>query len=129
MTEVRIRSRLFIRVSKEENPERPALTRGALEMIVLRLLQECPDHGFGISRRLSEVSGEWLQLEEGTLYPCLYRMEQRGWVRSEVSVSDNNRRARYYSVTAEGRKELGRQVEFWRQFSGVVEDVLKRGGR
>ena len=114
-------------MSKEKQPEKGPLLRGALELLVLRVLESEPDHGFGISRRLSDLSKDWLQLEEGSLYPCLYRMEERGWVRSEVSASHNNRRARYYRLTDSGKDELRRQTDNWRLFSEVVGTVLKRG--
>jgi len=113
-------------LSKEER-EKATLLRGTLELLVLRILESEADHGFGISRRLGELSGDWLQVDEGSLYPCLYRMEERGWVRSKVLPSENNRRARYYSLTGSGRDELRRQTGNWLRLSGVVSTVLKRG--
>jgi transcriptional regulator len=109
-----------------EQPKAPLL-RGALEMLVLRILEREPRHGFGISRRLADLSEEWLKVDEGSLYPCLYRMEERGWIRSKVSASENNRRARYYTLTESGKEELRRQTGNWRQLSQVVGTVLKRG--
>ncbi len=82
-------------------------------------------HGHGVSQRLKILSDEWLDLEEGSLYPCLYRMEKRGWIRSQPGVSENNRRARFYSLTDTGRKQLHTEQEGWRKFSNVVESVLK----
>jgi transcriptional regulator len=112
-------------MSKEGIGQRGTLLRGALDLLVLRLLSRGPQHGFGISRMLSELSQDWLQVEEGSLYPCLYRMEERGWVKSSVSSSENNRRARYYELTGKGSKELRRQIQNWREFSDVVDAVLE----
>ena len=110
-------------MSREEAGRRTFL-RGALDLLVLRVLARGPQHGFGISRILSELSQDWLQIEEGSLYPCLYRLEERGWVKSSVSSSENNRRARYYELTRKGSEELRREIQNWREFSNVVETVL-----
>ncbi|HKE29087.1 MAG TPA: PadR family transcriptional regulator [Bryobacteraceae bacterium] len=112
-------------MSKEESGERGTFLRGALDLLVLRVLARGPQHGFGITKVLSELSQDWLQLEEGSLYPCLYRMEERGWVKSCVSSSENNRRARYYELTRKGGEELRRQIQNWREFSNVVDTVLE----
>lgn len=112
-------------MSREEIGQRGTLLRGALDLLVLRVLSRGPQHGFGISRMLSELSQDWLQLEEGSLYPCLYRMEERGWVKSSISSSENNRRARYYELTRKGNEELRRQTQNWREFSNVVDAVLE----
>ena len=114
-------------MSREAEGQRSFFLRGTLDLLVLRILASGPKHGYAISRRLCELSQEWLQLEEGSLYPCLYRMEERGWIRSELMVSENKRRARYYRLTASGEDELRTQSGMWRQFSGVVETVLKKG--
>jgi transcriptional regulator len=110
---------------KEEIGQRGTLLRGALDLLVLRVLSSGPQHGFGISKALSEASKDWLQLEEGTLYPCLYRMEERGWVKSSISSSENNRRARYYELTRKGNEEMRRQTRNWHEFSSVVDAVLE----
>jgi transcriptional regulator len=110
---------------KEESGERGTILRGALDLLVLRVLARGRQHGFGITKMLSELSQDWLQLEEGSLYPCLYRMEERGWVKSFVSSSENNRRARYYELTRKGGEELRRQIQNWREFSNVVDSVLE----
>lgn len=101
------------------------IPQGTLHLLVLRVLAAGPQHGHGISQRLAALSDKWLQLEEGSLYPCLYRMERRGWIRSQQGVSENNRRARFYSLTDTGRKQLRAEQEGWRKFSSVVESVLK----
>jgi len=110
-------------MSREEAGRRTFL-RGALDLLVLRVLARGPQHGFGITKMLSELSRDWLQIEEGSLYPCLYRLEERGWVKSSVSSSENNRRARYYELTRKGSEELRREIQNWREFSNVVEAVL-----
>jgi transcriptional regulator len=110
-------------MSREEAGRRTFL-RGALDLLVLRVLARGPRHGFAITKMLSELSRDWLQIEEGSLYPCLYRLEERGWVKSSVSSSENNRRARYYELTRKGSEELRRQIQNWREFSNVVEAVL-----
>ena len=96
-------------MSREEAGRRTFL-RGALDLLVLRVLARGPQHGFGITKMLSELSRDWLQIEEGSLYPCLYRLEERGWVKSSVSSSENNRRARYYELTRKGSEELRREL-------------------
>jgi transcriptional regulator len=110
-------------MSREEAGSRTFL-KGALDLLVLRVLARGPQHGFDITKMLSELSRDWLQIEEGSLYPCLYRLEERGWVKSSVSSSENNRRARYYELTRKGSEELRRQIRNWREFSNVVEAVL-----
>ena len=110
-------------MSREEAGRRTVL-RGALDLLELRVLARGPQHGFGITKMLSELSRDRLQIEEGSLYPCLYRLEERGWVKSSVSSSENNRRARYYELTRKGSEELRRQIQNWREFSNVVEAVL-----
>src|SRR5690349_6905841 len=107
--------------------DKGTLFQGTLDLLVLRILAGGPKHGFAISRRLSELSNDWLQVDEGSLYPCLYRMEERGFVRSEVLLSENKRRARYYTITDRGEEELERRAENWRQLSGLVAAVLKKG--
>lgn len=111
-------------MSREEEAGRRTFLKGALDLLVLRVLARGPQHGFGITKMLSELSRDWLQIEEGSLYPCLYRLEERGWVKSSVSSSENNRRARYYELTRKGSEELRRQIRNWREFSNVVEAVL-----
>jgi transcriptional regulator len=115
-------------MSKGVKPaDKGALLQGTLDLMVLRIVASGPKHGFAISRRLSELSDAWLQVDEGSLYPCLYRLEQRGCLRSEVSPSENNRRARYYTITKAGEDELQTKSENWRQLTGVVSAVLKKG--
>ena len=98
---------------------------GTLDMLVLKSLAAGPAHGYGISVHLHRLSADVLQVEEGSLYPALYRMEQRGWIESEWGVSENNRRARYYRLTPSGRKQLRAETESWRVLALAVERILE----
>lgn len=103
------------------------LPQGTLDLLVLRVLQVGEMHGWGIARRLSLVSRDALQLEEGTLYPALYRMEAKGWIAGTWKQSENNRRAKYYRLTRAGRKQLETQKQTWERLAGVIADVLQNG--
>jgi len=99
--------------------------QGTLDLLVLQTLRSLgPLHGFGIARRLQQVSDDMLQLNQGTLYPALVRLEQRGWIRSKWGVSENNRRARFYSLTRSGTKQLAREAEDWHRMSAVIGRIL-----
>jgi transcriptional regulator len=99
---------------------------GTLDLLVLKTLDTLgPMHGFGIAQRIQQVSEELLQLNQGTLYPALLRLEQRGWIASQWGVSENNRRAKYYSLTRAGRKQLREEVESWERMSAVINRLLK----
>ena len=104
---------------------RSELLQGTLEMLVLKTLSLEPMHGWGVSCRLREISGEVFDVNQGSLYPALQRMLRRGWIASEWRVSDNNRRARYYQLTREGRRQLEAQVVDWQRTSGAVNRVLR----
>ena len=113
-------------MSNEVEPARIALLQGTLNLLVLRSLVAGPLHGYAISRRLAELSDDWLSVDEGSLYPCLYRMERKGWIRSEPGRSENNRRARFYSLTDLGVEQLGAEQEAWQQLQRAVSRVLRR---
>jgi transcriptional regulator len=98
---------------------------GALDMLVLKTLDAGPRHGYGISVRLHQLSVDVLSVEEGSLYPALYRMEQRGWISSSWGVSENNRRARYYALTRAGRRQLKAETDSWERLTGAVARVLE----
>ena len=100
------------------------LPQGTLDLLVLRVLSAGEMHGWGIAQRLSIISKDALQLQEGTLYPALYRMEAKGWIQSEWAASENNRRAKYYKLTKVGRKQLEAQKESWDRLAAVVAQVL-----
>ena len=101
------------------------LLQGTLDMLILRALQNEPMHGFGISVRIRQMSDEVLQVEQGSLYPALYRLEDKGWIKADWGVSENNRRARFYSLTAAGRKQLTAETANWKQVSAAINLVLK----
>ncbi len=103
------------------------LPQGTLELLVLRVLSGGEMHGWGIAQRLSLVSNDALQLQEGTLYPALYRMEAKGWIESEWAASENNRRAKYYRLTKVGRRQLEAQKQSWDRLTAVVAQVMQKG--
>jgi transcriptional regulator len=102
------------------------LPQGTLDLLVLRVLSAGEMHGWGIAQRLRVVSNEALQLQEGTLYPALYRMEARGWIESEWATSDSNRRAKYYRLTKVGRKRLTMEHESWNRLTAIVNQVMQK---
>ncbi|HUR57450.1 MAG TPA: PadR family transcriptional regulator [Opitutaceae bacterium] len=110
-------------MAKEPTP--PELLQGTLDMLILKALQHEPMHGFGISVRIRQMSAEVLQVEQGSLYPALYRLEDQGWIKSEWGVSDNNRKAKFYSLTAAGRKQLNAETANWDRVSAAINLILK----
>jgi transcriptional regulator len=105
--------------------DREGVLQGTLDMLVLRAVQIEPMHGWGIAERLEQWSEQILQLGQGTLYPALYRLERQGLIDSKWRVTENNRRARYYSLTAAGRRHLARELESWQRLSRAINLVLK----
>jgi transcriptional regulator len=101
------------------------ILRGTLDLLILKTLGLEPMHGWGISQRLEQFSRGVLEVNQGSLYPALQRLEQKGWVDSEWRTSENNRRARYYRLTSSGRRALSTETESWRRYVGVVELILK----
>jgi PadR family transcriptional regulator PadR len=100
--------------------------QGTLDLLVLKTLDSMgPMHGFGIAIRIQQVSEDLLQLNQGTLYPALLRLEQRGWIASKWGVSENNRKAKYYSLTRVGRKQLEKEAESWGRMSAMINRVLR----
>src|SRR5438045_4212570 len=107
---------------KNDNAEKVDLLQGTLILLVLRTLEALgPLHGYGIARRIEQISKDMLQLNQGTLYPALLRMEQEGWIASKWGASEKNRKARFYSITAAGRKRLAKETEDWRRMSSTIE--------
>jgi transcriptional regulator len=99
--------------------------QGTLDLLVLKTLaSQGPMHGYAITLRIEQISDSVLRLEEGSLYPALHRMTQSGWLKSEWGASENNRRARYYSVTAAGRRQLAEEERSWAELTGAVARVL-----
>jgi len=99
--------------------------QGSLNLLILKTLSRGPLHGYGIANHIQQISREVLQVEEGSLYPALHRMEQEGWIVSEWAVSDTNRRVRYYKLTARGRRQLAQEESEWNQVTAAVTRVLK----
>ena len=104
---------------------RSDVLQGTLDLMVLKTLDTLGSmHGYGISQRIQQVSSQMLQLNQGTLYPALLRLEQKGWIAAKWGVSDNNRRAKFYSLTRAGRRQLAREAEDWRRIVDVMGRVL-----
>jgi PadR family transcriptional regulator, regulatory protein PadR len=100
------------------------LPQGTLDLLILRSLQFGPNHGWAIAERIQQVSKEVLQVQQGSLYPSLHRLERRGWVKAEWGASENNRRAKFYELTRAGRKQLDAETETWRKLTIAVGQVL-----
>ena len=105
-------------------PQTDAL-RGSLDLLVLKTLSLAPMHGWGISQRVQQISGGVLEVNQGSLYPALQRLEKAGLITSAWGTTDNNRQARYYTLTAAGRRALGAELESWRRFAAGLETVLR----
>ena len=100
--------------------------QGTLALMILKTLETMgPQHGFGIARRIEQMSGDTIQLNHGTVYPALVRLEQQGWIKARWGTSDNNRRAKYYSITPRGLKRVTAEADRWIRIAGVVERFLK----
>ncbi|MBI4663969.1 MAG: PadR family transcriptional regulator [Verrucomicrobia bacterium] len=104
--------------------EKTDLLQGTLDMLILKALQLGPMHGFGISVLIRQMSKEVLQVEQGSLYPALYRLEAQGWISSEWGVSENNRKAKFYRLTPNGRKQLLEERSNWERLSTAINLVL-----
>ena len=106
--------------------EKADLLQGTLDILVLRTLASMgPLHGYGVARRIEQVSGHTLVLNQGTIYPALLRLEQRGWLGCSWGVSENNRRARFYSITRKGRAQLARATESWQRVAATMDRFLE----
>ena len=100
--------------------------QGTLDLMILKTLETMgPLHGYGIARRLEQISGDMMKLNQGTVYPALLRLEQRGWIGSKWGTSDNNRRAKYYSITRTGQKQLTAETENWERLTGMMARLLR----
>src|SRR5260370_39844722 len=110
-------------------PPRGEVLQGTLDLIDLQTLHAMgPLHGYGIAQRSQQVSEDLLKLNQGTLYPALLRLEQRGWITSKWGISDNNRKAKYYSLTRSGRKQLAAEAESWERMAGIIARLLGAEG-
>src|SRR6184192_509509 len=110
-------------------PDKSEVLQGTLDLMILKTLEALgPLHGYGIARRIEQLSEEVLQLNEGTVYTSLLRLQQQGWISSSWGSSENNRKARFYSMTKAGRKQLLEETENWERISGVIGRVLEAEG-
>lgn len=100
------------------------LLQGTLDMLVLKAVSLGPLHGYGVLLRIQQISGNRLEVQQGSLYPALYRLEHEGWIAGDWGQSENNRRARYYSLTEAGRRRLETETKKWNEFAGVVGIIL-----
>jgi len=110
--------------TRDDRPDREALLQGTLDLLILRILALGAYHGQGIARAIEQQSRETLLVDHGSLYPALQRLEDRGWVRAEWGTSENNRRARFYELTAAGKKQLRVEVSRWQRIANAVGHVL-----
>ena len=101
------------------------IPQGTLDMLILQILSIGPAHGYAVAQRLDQISRAVVQVNQGSLYPALHRLEKKGWIDSEWAVSENNRRAKYYRLTTAGRRQLGRETEDWARFAGAVDLILR----
>ena len=102
-----------------------SLPQGTLDLLILRTLALEPQHGWAISERVQQISKDVLQIQQGSLYPALHRLERRGWVKAHWGTSDNNRRAKYYELTQSGRKQLEAEKTAWRKLTAAVAQILE----
>ncbi|MGE5243001.1 MAG: PadR family transcriptional regulator [Betaproteobacteria bacterium] len=105
-------------------PRQLELLQGTLDMLILKAVSLGPLHGYGILLRIKQVSKERLEVQQGSLYPALYRLEHQGWIASEWGASDNNRRARYYRLTAAGKRRLQQETDNWNRMAEVIAGIL-----
>ena len=105
--------------------QRTDLLQGTLDLLVLKTLQSGPTHGWDIAQRIRQVSREVLQVNQGSLYPALHRLEAQGWIDSEWGASENNRRAKFYRLTPAGRRQLAAEAEDWERFAGAISLILQ----
>jgi PadR family transcriptional regulator len=116
---------VFISVTEVSAMSKPKdVVQGTLDLLILKILALEPMHGWAISQRLKQVSGDVLQVSDGSLYPALHKLEQEGWIKAEWGPSDNNRRAKYYALTRLGRKELEKEAANWNRLSAAISQVV-----
>lgn len=106
-------------------PEKSDLLQGTLDLLILKTLALSEMHGFGISQRIQQMSKDVLQVQQGSLYPALHRLEMRGWIRAKWGVSEHNRRARFYQLTPAGRRQLQAETSNWERLSAAVSGILQ----
>ncbi len=101
------------------------LPQGTLDLLILRTVALEPQHGWAISERIQQISSDVLQIQQGSLYPALHRLERRGWIKAHWGTSENNRRAKYYALTPKGRKQLEEEEDAWRKLAAAIAQVLE----
>jgi transcriptional regulator len=126
LTSDRNRSEAIVEYQGEEMPTPTDLLQGTLDLLILKTLALEPIHGWGIAQRIQQVSKDVLQIGQGSLYPALYRLEYKGWIKSDWGNSENNRRAKFYRLTAAGRKQLETELATWDRLSAAIALVLGR---
>jgi PadR family transcriptional regulator, regulatory protein PadR len=109
----------------EKTPRGGELVQGTLDMLILKTLTRGPQHGYGIAQTIRQTSEEVLRVEEGSLYPALHRLEVDGWIDAEWGVSANNRRAKFYRLTARGRKQLAKEADNWERLARAIAQVME----
>jgi PadR family transcriptional regulator, regulatory protein PadR len=107
-------------------PQSTDLLQGTVDLLILQTLALAPMHGWGVAQRIQQLSKDVLQIGQGSLYPALYRLEYKGWIRSEWQITENNRRAKYYRLTRTGRKQLVAELAAWDRLSSAIASVLGR---
>ena len=107
------------------NKAKSDLLQGTLDMLILKTLALEPAHGWGIAQRIQQISRDVLQVNQGSLYPALYRLEHQGWIASEWGTSENNRKAKFYRLTQEGRRQLDAETENWERVSAAIDRILE----
>jgi len=105
--------------------EKSDLLQGTLDMLILKIVELGPVHGYGIAQRIRQISKEVLQVQQGSLYPALHRLEKRGWLAAEWGESDNGRQAKFYKLSAKGRKQLTSEESNWNRLAGAVGQILQ----
>jgi transcriptional regulator len=105
------------------------IPQGTLDMLILQIVSLDPAHGYGIAQRLEQISRSVVQVNQGSLYPALHRLEQKGWLRAEWKQSETGRDAKFYSLTATGRKQLAVEKDSWARLAGAVQLIFSEGGR
>jgi PadR family transcriptional regulator, regulatory protein PadR len=105
--------------------DRTDLLQGTLDLLILKVLSPGPRHGWGIAQRIQQLSRDVLSVSQGSLYPALHRLEQRGWIEAQWGESENNRRARFYRLTPSGRQQLEAETESWQRISGAIGLILE----
>lgn len=113
------------RAMPKPKADRNELLQGTLDLLVLKTVARGPEHGWGIAQRIRQISGEVFQVNQGSLYPALHRLEERGWVASEWGVSDANRQAKFYRLTRAGERQLARETENWAELASGVARILE----